>query len=188
MRSTAPAHATTPLDAAAWVDAAFDALAEGGIDAVRVDPLAKRLRVTRGSFYWHFKDRDALHQAMLREWRRRANHQIFVRVERASEPAEARLMRLMSLPNASRPRSARGASIELAIRLWARRDKSAAKAVRHIDRTRLDYFEKLLAEHGVADARGRAYLFYAALMAEAFIVVDQSGPCRGDLPGLLFGP
>lgn len=174
MRSTATAPSTTNLDAAAWVEAAFGALAEGGIDAVRVDPLAKRLGVTRGSFYWHFKDRDALHQAMLRSWRERANYTVFDRVERSSEPARARLERLLALPYSS-PRSAHAAAIELAIRLWARRDKQAAKAVRHIDRVRLEYFSKLLQEHGLEreDARKRALLFYAALMAEAFIVTDD---------------
>jgi AcrR family transcriptional regulator len=175
-----------PLDASAWIEAAFDALAEGGIDAVRVDPLAKRLGVTRGSFYWHFKDRDALHQAMLRAWRERASYMVFARVERTSESALARLERLLALPYSS-PRSARAAAIELAIRLWARRDKDAAKAVRHIDRTRLDYFEKLLREHGVEDARGRAYLFYAALMAEAFIS-DQREDFVGNLAQTLLKP
>jgi hypothetical protein len=104
---------------------------------------------------------------------------VFTRVERASESAAARLERLLALPYSS-PRSARAAAIELAIRLWARRDKTAAKAVRHIDRTRLDYFEKLLREHGVpADkVRDRAFLFYASLMAEAFIVDNRAGAER----------
>ena len=53
------------LDAEAWIAAAFDALAEGGIDAVRVEPLAKALGITKGSFYWHFADRRALLDAML---------------------------------------------------------------------------------------------------------------------------
>ena len=56
------------LDAAAWIAAAFDALAEGGIDAVRVEPLAKALGITKGSFYWHFADRRALLDAMLDAW------------------------------------------------------------------------------------------------------------------------
>ena len=66
MASRSAAQPTTNLDATAWIEAAFDALADGGIEAVRVDPLAKRLGVTRGSFYWHFTDRAALHQAMLK--------------------------------------------------------------------------------------------------------------------------
>jgi AcrR family transcriptional regulator len=179
---------TEQLDAAAWVDAAFDALAEGGIDAVRVDPLAKRLGVTRGSFYWHFKDRAALHGAMLRQWREGASYTVFNRVERSPEPVKARLARLLALPYSS-PRSARAAAIELAIRLWSRRDKQAAKAVRHIDRVRLDYFAKLLEEHGVGkeQARRRAFLFYAALMAEAFIVTDGKTDVRADLEKMLLG-
>ena len=100
--ATSPAPQTSaPLDAAAWVEAALDVLAEGGIDAVRIDPLAKQLGVTRGSFYWHFKDRAALHQAMLQQWRERANYTVFNRVERSSEPAEARLRRLLALPYSS---------------------------------------------------------------------------------------
>src|SRR4030095_17220783 len=58
----------TRLDAAAWIAAAFDALAHGGIDAVRVEPLAKALGITKGSFYWHFADRRPLIDAMLRSW------------------------------------------------------------------------------------------------------------------------
>jgi AcrR family transcriptional regulator len=172
VRAPAP---SAPLDPDAWIEAALDVLAEGGVDAVRVDPLAKRLGVTRGSFYWHFKDRDELHQAMLLRWREQANYNVFDRVESSSDAPGARLERLLALPYSS-PRSARAAAIELAIRLWARRDRNAAKAVRHIDRVRLDYFERLLKEHGVpeAEARERAFLFYAALMAEAFIITSES--------------
>ena len=186
--AAAPAQPAPSLDAAAWVEAAFDVLAEGGIDAVRVDPLAKRLGVTRGSFYWHFKDREALHQAMLKAWRERASYQVFNRVERTADPAEARLERLLALPYSS-PRSARAAAIELAIRLWARRDRSAAKAVRHIDRTRLDYFTKLFQERGQTreEARKRAFLFYAALMAEAFIAPGGGADMHGDLKSMLLG-
>ena len=56
------------LDAGAWTDAALEALAGGGIAAVRVEPLAKTLGVTKGSFYWHFADRRALLDAMLARW------------------------------------------------------------------------------------------------------------------------
>jgi AcrR family transcriptional regulator len=187
-RAEVPQGSTT-LDAAAWVEAAFDALAEGGIDAVRVDPLAKRLGVTRGSFYWHFKDRDALHQAMLRQWRERASYQIVNRIERTAAAPGERLMRLLDLPHSS-PRASRGAAIELAIRLWSRRDKQAAKAVRHIDRVRLDYFAKLLQAQGVdkEEARRRAYLFYAALMAEAFILTDRKADLGSDLARMLLAP
>jgi len=176
VRPAAPGAPGAPasLDASAWLEVAFDALAAGGIDAVRIEPLARALGVTRGSFYWHFKDREALYKAMLKEWRERASYMIFNRLERSTESAGTRLERLLALPFSS-PRSARGAAIELAVRLWSRRDKGAAKAVRHIDRVRLEYFTKLMQEHGVAasDAKQRAYLFYATLMAESLITVDR---------------
>lgn len=51
-----------------WLKAARLALLQGGVDAVRVERLARNLQVTKGSFYWHFKDREQLLEALLREW------------------------------------------------------------------------------------------------------------------------
>jgi AcrR family transcriptional regulator len=183
----APQHA--PLTAADWVEAAFDFLADGGIDAVRIEPLAKRLKVSRGSFYWHFADRDALYEAMLRTWRQRASYTVYARVERTGEPARARLERILALPY-SNPRSAKAAAIEFAIRLWARRDKRAHKAVRHIDRVRLDYFEQLMEQDGVAPEKRRsaAALFYAAMMAQALIATDEPSRFQRRLKDALLGP
>lgn len=58
----------TRLTKADWLRAARLALLEGGVASVRVEVLAKRLHVTKGSFYWHFKDRGELLEALLREW------------------------------------------------------------------------------------------------------------------------
>jgi AcrR family transcriptional regulator len=175
-----------PLDASAWIDAAFDALAEGGIDAVRVDPLAKRLGVTRGSFYWHFKDRAALHGAMLKQWRKWATYQVGNRIEQAAPDAGERLRRTLALP-ASGPRATRAAAIEMAIRLWARRDEEAARAVQLIDNQRLRYYAKLYVERGDTEevARKRAYLFYATLMSQALIVTDAQTDVRDELANLV---
>jgi AcrR family transcriptional regulator len=176
----------TPLDAAAWIEAAFDALAEGGIDAVRVDPLAKQLGVTRGSFYWHFTDRAALHAAMLKEWRKRQSYRVATRIETQTTAPDERLRQTLALPLAG-PRAQRAAAIELAIRLWSRRDAEAAKAVRHIDRVRLNYYAKLYGELGrsPAEARKRAFMFYSALMAQAFIVTDADTDVSAHLAKLL---
>jgi AcrR family transcriptional regulator len=188
MARRAAAQNTTTLDANAWIEAAFDALAEGGIDAVRVDPLAKNLGVTRGSFYWHFADRAALHTAMLKEWRKRQSYQVGSRIESQTSAPEERLQRTLKLPNSS-PRAKRAAAIEIAIRLWSRRDAEAAKAVRHIDRVRLKYYAGLFGEMGLtsAQSRKRAYMFYASLMAQAFIFTDGDTDISGDLPDMLLG-
>jgi AcrR family transcriptional regulator len=179
---------TTTLDAAAWIEAAFDALSEGGIEAVRVDPLAKRLGVTRGSFYWHFKDRDALHKAMLKQWRKAATYQVGDRIEREVVSAGDRLRRTLALPNSS-PRAVRAAGIEIAIRIWARRDADAAQAVQMIDHQRLGYYAKLFEERGCTpdEARQRAYIFYAALMSQATIITDEQTDVRRDLAKLVIG-
>lgn len=181
--------ASPSLDTAAWIDAAFEMLAEGGIDAVRVDPLAKRLGVTRGSFYWHFKDREALHQAMLKEWRKRASYQIGSRIESRTSAPDERLKQTLALPN-STPRSKRAAAIELAIRLWAQRDANAAKAVQHIDRVRLKYYAQLFGEMGLAqpEARKRAFMFYATLLARAYVITDADTDVSADLAALLVEP
>lgn len=178
----------TSLDAGAWLQAGFDVLAEGGIDAVRVEPLAKRLGVTRGSFYWHFKDRAALHSAMLKEWRKTATYQVGDRIERATVDARDRLKRTLALPT-SGERATRAAAIEMAIRLWARRDKQAANAVRHIDHHRLRYYARLFSERGLSadEARKRAYLFYAALMSQALIITDDETDVRDDLAKMVIG-
>lgn len=188
MPNEASRQAPASLDATAWVEAAFDALAEGGIEAVRVDPLAKKLGVTRGSFYWHFTDRAALHTAMLKEWRKRQSYQVATRIESRTSAPEERLKQTLALPH-SGPRAERAAAIELSIRLWAQRDAEAAKAVRHIDRVRLNYYAKLFGEMGVAPdaARKRAFMFYAALMAQAFIFTDTDTDVSADLAAMLLG-
>ena len=178
--------APTTLDAEAWIHMAFDVLAEGGIDAVRIDPLAKRLGVTRGSFYWHFVDRAALHQAMLKEWRKRASYQVGSRIDNRTPAPDERLKQNLALPN-STPRAKRAAAIELAIRLWAQRDAQAARAVKHIDRVRLTYYANLFGEmeFAPAEARKRAFLFYASLLAQAYIVTDSDTDVRDELAAML---
>ena len=71
----------------AWVDAALRAFADGGPEAVRVEPLAKALGVTRGGFYWHFADRAALLDELLDTWERRSTDEVLERVESAGGDA-----------------------------------------------------------------------------------------------------
>lgn len=71
-----------------WIEAALDALADGGVAALRVDVLAKRLGITRGSFYWHFADRDALLGAALEEWERTVTTETIEQLERIASPHE----------------------------------------------------------------------------------------------------
>lgn len=153
---------TRRLEAADWANAALDELATVGIEGVRIELLAKRLGVTKGSFYWHFRDRDALLAALLDQWRRRATLSIIERIERSGERPQARLSALLRLPF-SGPRSERGADVELAIRLWGRRDPRALAALSEVDELRLRYIGNLFLEIGFTpdQARARAALAYA---------------------------
>ena len=156
------------LDADAWVDAAFDALAEGGIDAVRVEPLAKVLDITKGSFYWHFADRRALLDAMLAAWSE--GRIAAIRDQAAARGApDAVLSDLADLY--TRHANVRGLAIELAIRSLARADEAAAKAVRSVDRERLRHVGDLFAALGWpgSQAQARAILFYSYLFGQSLL-------------------
>jgi AcrR family transcriptional regulator len=84
------------LSPADWSRAAFRALARGGVEAVAIEPIAAELGATKGSFYWHFKNRDALIAATLEEWERRLTDTVIERLERSADPAE-RLRHLMAV-------------------------------------------------------------------------------------------
>ena len=112
-----------------WIEAATHRLVKRSIDAVRVEPLADDLKVSRGSFYWHFKSRSELLEAILTTWQERQTRRIVERIrqDRLMSPAE-QLERLRKLP--PRTKSTReAAALELAIRAWARRDPLARRVV-----------------------------------------------------------
>lgn len=84
------------LSAADWQQAALDALSEGGLQNIAIEMLAKRLGVTKGSFYWHFASRDALIQAALELWESQEQEQVFGKLD-ALPNAQERLSALVSL-------------------------------------------------------------------------------------------
>ena len=90
MTSSAPTPVVRSgrLSAQDWTQAALDLVAEQGVAAVAVEPLARRLGVTQGSFYWHFPSRDALLAAALREWEDNEQAQVFGSLEAVADPRE----------------------------------------------------------------------------------------------------
>ena len=118
---------------------------------MRVERLAERLGVTKGSFYWHFANRDALLADMLVAWRRVATHAIIDEVEAAGGDPLAKLQTLFAIVARLEGR------LELAVRRWAAVDAPAREALVGIDKRRLDYLEALFCELGFDRARrGRA--------------------------------
>lgn len=170
--ATAPRAQLTPND---WVRAATDLLVTKSIDAVRVDVLAKQLDVTRGSFYWHFKNRDDLLHQVLQDWSERTR--IGPKLERQNASVQGLVRDLLALP--FRGRSARRtAMIEFAIRAWARRDPMAQEAVDAVDEHRIDYYIQHFQAIGFArkDAKTRAFMLYAYQLSEALLWNQGSKP------------
>src|SRR5258706_8880428 len=117
----APASDRTALD---WVKAAARRLASGGSEAVAIEPLAREMGVTKGSFYWHFPDRAALLAALIADWEIRATAPMLDRLRRlGGEPAD----RLSALMATVAGESA--GSVHPAFRAWAQKDPSASPAV-----------------------------------------------------------
>lgn len=154
----------------AWTEAATEVLVDQGIDHVRVDVLAQRLGVTRGSFYWHFRDREELLRSVLAAWRLTATEGLTARLEQAHADPREQLHDVLTLPFRGRA-ATRAARIELAIRAWARRDDMARHAVDEADASRIGYISQLFSALGfpVAQARQRGFLLYSYLVGESLM-------------------
>src|SRR3979490_785484 len=124
--------ALTRTPRTSWIDEGLRALAAGGPDAVRIEPLAEALGVTKGGFYWHFDDRRALLEEMLDTWERESVDEGIERIESEGGDARARRRRLLPLA------SSRGdvLKIDLAVRDWSRREETVAERLRRIDNRR----------------------------------------------------
>ncbi|HMX17583.1 MAG TPA: TetR/AcrR family transcriptional regulator [Rhodocyclaceae bacterium] len=162
----------TMLDRAAWIKAAIDLLADENLDGLRVEVLAKRLGVTKGSFYWHFKDRRDLLDAVLDDWKEGRIRDI--RKQTAADPGEelAAIRHTIAIYSAARNR--RGIAIERAFRVWARHDPRAAAVVEEVDAVRLDCARRLFLARGVptGEAAARSVLLYAYVFGVTLMHCD----------------
>jgi AcrR family transcriptional regulator len=163
----------------AWIEAALQALSDGGPDAVRVEALAASLGVSKGGFYWHFKDRAALLEEMLDSWEQDRTEAVIERVEAEPLPARERLRLLFGLA----PDHTAGFGIELAIREWSRRDRAVAARLARIDARRMRFVQGLFGEFCAteADAGARSTLAYSLLIGAYFIVAGPNGRSRAEM-------
>ncbi|MGW8399255.1 TetR/AcrR family transcriptional regulator [Streptomyces lydicus] len=148
------------LTAQDWADAALTAIGEGGLAAVAVEPLAARLGATKGSFYWHFANREALIEAALERWEEVGTEAVITEVEAEPDPV-GRLRRLLR-------RATDGAAedpLEVSLLATAGQPRVAAALARVTER-RIGYVASLFAELGFPEdeARRRALLAYTAYL------------------------
>lgn len=166
-KTTAPdarkAPAKPRLSAQDWADAALTAIGEGGLAAVAVEPLAVRLGTTKGSFYWHFANRDALIEAALDRWAEINTEGIISEVE--AEPDIRVRVRLLFAEAIS---SASADPLEVSLLATASHPKVAA-ALRRVTERRVAYVAELFAALGfpAAEARRRGLLAYSVYLGHA---------------------
>lgn len=169
--------ATVRTPRAAWIDAALQALATGGPDAVRVESLAVRLGVSKGGFYWHFADRQALLEEMLDSWERGAVEDVIARVEGEVDDPRAKVRELFALASSS------DFAVELALRDWSRRDDDVAERLRGVDARRMAWLRSLFGQfcEDEDDVQARSFLAYSLGIGSYFITSQPGDRSRSEM-------
>lgn len=170
-----------------WIKAAFRALTTGGVQAIRAEAIARDLKVSKGSFYWHFKDVPDLKAKMLAHWAREATDAIIAEIEALEVPAQERLRLLVHAATDERSLPYGGLLTDGAVREWARFDAMAATTLKSVDESRLGYIAVLLGDCGFSSAESRsgASALYGALIGLEALAASGLADLRGDLLRLL---
>jgi AcrR family transcriptional regulator len=148
-----------------WITHGLRTLANDGANALKVGPMATRLKVSRGSFYWHFQDIADFRSQILRSWQERSTDQVIRELD--AEKAEPdRLKHLMKRAFAAKR------NLDRAIRSWAAEDDDVAKIVASVDARRVAYIAKLLVAAGVESKQAlrRAAFLYWAYLGQAIVM------------------
>ncbi|WP_077034863.1 TetR/AcrR family transcriptional regulator [Pelomonas sp. KK5] len=171
------ANLVPKVPAEAWLQAARQTLIDEGIDAVKVDRLAKQLGVTRGGFYHHFVDRDELLQRLLRHWQ---DEVVFVDSGALpGNPAEA-LEAIDALVEHLMREDGYDPKFDMAVRAWAHASEATAAAVASSDEQRIEALTKIFSALGCRkdEAQVRARVFYFHQIGYYAIGVHESRGLR----------
>jgi AcrR family transcriptional regulator len=150
---------TDRLTKSDWISHGLATLAKDGANALKVGPMADGLKVSRGSFYWHFRDIADFRAELLQAWQEQAT-------DRVIRDLEARKDRPDRLKQLMRRAFADERSLDRAIRSWAAEDRAVAAIVASVDGRRVAYIAKMLAAVGVEGQkalRRAAFLYWAYL-------------------------
>lgn len=148
------------LNPDSWLMAGFHALADHGPVTLKAEPLARIVGTTKGSFYWHFTDVSAFHAALMDRWRDAALEAIEAALAKSGSPAQ-QLRHLAETLTTGADAALGGATVEPALRAWARSDSTVADMLARIDALRVAHLNKLLVEIGIINPE-MARLIYAA--------------------------
>lgn len=160
-----------------WLDLALRTLVEDGIDRVKVQIMAKQLDVARSSFYWHFESREALHKAMLDEWLRKNTSPI---IERAMRPAPDMIRAITNVFECWVDSSQFDPTLDMAVRLWARRSATVKSVVVQADEIRMDALRRMFLRYGLAEEEAliRARVLYYTQIGQYTLEVFEEPAVR----------
>ncbi|MEM1390311.1 MAG: TetR/AcrR family transcriptional regulator, partial [Pseudomonadota bacterium] len=149
-----------------WLQHGLKTLKNSGYTGLKADLMAKSLGVSRGSFYWHFKDLGAFQISLLDHWQKVTTEQVIEEIEqdqRATRPLENLMNRAFL--------GASQARLDQAVRLWAQHHPLVARRLQTVDTMRMEYLAKLFKENGLSrtDASRAARFTYAASLGDAQI-------------------
>lgn len=173
---TKAATAKAQLTRDDWLDAAAGEVAAGGFSNLRVLTLSKRLGVTRGSFYWHFRDHEDLVISFLDRWRDRRFVELDYMRPKGENP-EQELHQILQLLLTDAARNIRRLQVELAVRDYARRNEHAARIVDEVDEARVEQNKLLFRNLGVTEdqVEDLATLMYMATVGSQVVQAGRKG-------------
>jgi len=180
--------AVTRTPRGSWIDEGLRALAAGGPDAVRIEPLARALGVTKGGFYWHFDGRRALLDELLDAWERIGVDEVIERIEAEGGDARAKLRRLTAIAfSGDEALGIDPLQVDLAIRDWARRDKAVARRLRRVDNRRMDYMRSLFGAFcpNEDEVEARCMTAFSFWIGGHFIAADHGPRTRAEVEELV---
>jgi AcrR family transcriptional regulator len=155
-----------------WVEEGLRALAAGGVDAVRIETLAKAIGVTKGGFYGYFSDRPALLTELLDSWERQCIDDVLDRVaqEHSDVVDQARLAGQLTFSDHLLP-------IDLAIRDWARRDEQVADRLRRVDNRRMQLLRDAIGSFcsDPDEVEARCLLAFCMAIGSHLLAADHPG-------------
>tara|TARA_B100000315_G_scaffold248291_1_gene278013 strand:+ start:8138 stop:8707 length:570 start_codon:yes stop_codon:yes gene_type:complete len=158
-----------------WATHGLKTLGQKGVGSLRIDELCHRLKVTKGSFYWHFKGRADFLNAVLEHWKRIATFDIIDRIEAKGGLPQDKILALFDESNSG----VVDFSAEQAIRHWAKTNKQAAQAVLYIDDQRMKFLipQFRAMEFSKSEAETRTRLLYSLIISEA-IIYQKEKPAK----------
>ncbi|MEU8900501.1 TetR/AcrR family transcriptional regulator [Nocardia sp. NPDC048505] len=162
----------------AWIEQGLHTLAASGVDAVRVEVLAKTLGVTKGGFYGYFADRNSLLEAMLDEWERECTVDVLERVASVDDPRDR-----VVLAGRLTLSGDRLLGIDLAIRDWARRDPAVTERLRRVDDVRMGLLRDMIGTFCTDpdEIEARSLLAFCLAIGNHFLAAGHPGRTREEV-------